>query len=185
MVCLAKLTCKLEEQIRVHDYLLQRCFLIAKESDFSQAGKRAMVEYSKKTKGKKGHGEGRPEQTLFRTFVVVSLKLAKAAADEEGMRHLIDFIKQYKHPKDIPKESLGYCRLSDTHEVRDQPHRRRIMLAAGTNATGIRAMDTVIKYICIEGATEQEGVAPKGGVARKIQELLDNMPRDLKKNKRT
>ena len=69
IVILAKLTCKLDEQVRVHDYLLLRCFLVDKSSKWSTEGKACLQQYSKLTKGKKGHAQGRPEQCLAMAFL--------------------------------------------------------------------------------------------------------------------
>ena len=72
---------------------------------------------------------------------------------------------------------MGYLKLSDAHE----DGTRRIMLAMPTSPIGLRAMETIVKNILACSGKEQEGVAPRGGVARRIEELLAEANRYVKK----
>ena len=168
LLAVARLTCKLEEQVRIHDYLLLRSFSIPRKCEYSTKGKATLQAYSKKTKGKRGHQEGRPEQHLTVSVVHTTAKMAAAAQDQDSLQILIEFSKAFKHPKEIQRQDMQYMRIMDCYDEQ----KRRILISPGVTPLSVKVTDIIVKYLKVVGE-EQEGVAPKGGVARKIQALLE------------
>ena len=81
----------------------------------------------------------------------------------------MNLCKDIKKPGMLKKEDVKWCRLMDCYEA----SKRRVIFCHGSTEKGITAMDVLIKYLMAEGgAKELEGVAPKGGLARQIQNLL-------------
>ena len=101
------------------------------------------------------------------------VKIAGQAAvenqDQATFKMVSDFMAKFGHPKEVSKQEFAYCKLMDTHE----DGTRRIMIGSGTTAEGVKAFEAVIQCLKATGAKEQEGVAPRGGLIRKVQDLLE------------
>ena len=92
---------RLARQVRGHSAALYKTMLLPMASPYAVAGMGAAEEYSRRNRGKPGHGEGRPERHVFAAIAATLMNRAVEANDSLVICHVQALFDLYPIPLDL------------------------------------------------------------------------------------
>lgn len=173
----AKLGLSNAQAVRLLKACTLKTYLMPKSNPFCIAGTEAGTNYHHLTKGKKGHTEGLPECHIFASLINAAIEVAATApehkVDEGGMQKSCqEILKEYdvtlQSSKDLEGKVLC-ARFSKTYDSNVKRLEIHVVPALATVQFAIE------HYLVHSGAELKLGTAPKGGLEREAQELLEKL----------
>ena len=162
-----KLLLQLARRSRAHDAALYHTYIMKADSEYYKEGKSVISNYERETKGQKGHNKGRPEQYLY--GILLYTMFQQMPQTDENYVALNTFLTRFDIPTKFTSEEINYCQLSDTHESNE----KRLQIRIGINPDSLACFKALHEVLIADGATYKEGIAPRSGLERKLQAIID------------